>query len=29
MRYTYVNANAERLQAADREELLGKDHQRI
>ena len=25
MRYTYVNANAERLQAASREELLGKD----
>ena len=25
MRYTYVNANAERLQAARREELLGKD----
>ncbi|RPI84114.1 MAG: PAS domain S-box protein [Chloroflexi bacterium] len=25
MRYTYVNANAERLQAARREDLLGKD----
>lgn len=25
LRYTYVNANAERLQAARREELLGKD----